>query len=398
MKIDYGKVSQTTERIKNSAEVNLKSYVNREYKALIADMAQCKGEYSDSIREELETERMAVAAAADFMIKLQRMMQSSAASFRELDGAYKNGAGMSGTLVNLSAGLLQSSDHILPEETGMHRQIGTSGPGMENALQGFRDLLIHGGVVSGGGNADPGSWWFNNEETAGRNRSGSTPGAAERVLEVGEAVGNSTLNRENANITQIGFISAKYETGGFNPGMISSGKGDFGGVSYGIPQFATNTGSADAFVTWLKEEDPEMGAYFKEYGAGTEEFSNAWKQTADEYGDKFGYMQTNYEYETVIVKLVDKAKQEYGIDYERSPALRELIYSTGIQFHCGELGLSALGDVNATMTDREIIDASYDKKIANYKSYFQGSDVDVQEDVKQRFINERKDVLALLNE
>lgn len=92
-----------------------------------------------------------------------------------------------------------------------------------------------------------------------------------------EAVGNSTLNRENANITQIGFISAKYETGGFNPGMISSGKGDFGGVSYGIPQFATNTGSADAFVTWLKEEDPEMGAYFKEYSAGTEEFSNAWK-------------------------------------------------------------------------------------------------------------------------
>lgn len=109
-------------------------------------------------------------------------------------------------------------------------------------------------------------------------------------------------------------------------------------------------------------------------------------------------MQTNYEYETVIVKLVDEAKQKYGIDYERSPALRELIYSTGIQFHCGELGLSALGDVNATMTDREIIDASYDKKIANYKSYFQGSDVDVQEDVKQRFINERKDVLALLNE
>lgn len=92
MKIDYGKVSQATESIKNSAEVNLKSYVNREYKALIDAMAQCRGEYRDSIREELETEQKAVAAAADFMIKLQRMMQNSAASFRELDGAYKNGA------------------------------------------------------------------------------------------------------------------------------------------------------------------------------------------------------------------------------------------------------------------------------------------------------------------
>lgn len=273
---------------------------------------------------------------------------------------------------------------------------------MENVFQGFRDLLIHGGVVLGGGNVDPGSWWFNNEETAGRNRSGLTPGAAERVLEVGgaveNAIENSILKRKNVNFTQIGFISAKYETGGFEPGMISSGSGDFGGISYGIPQFSTNTGSADAFVTWLKEENPEMGAHFKEYSAGAEEFSNAWKQTADEYGDKFGYMQTNYEYETVIVKLVDEAKQKYGIDYERSPALRELIYSTGVQFHCGELGLSALGDVNATMTDREIINASYDNKIANYKSYFRGSSEDVQENVKERFVNERIDILALLDE
>lgn len=48
------------------------------------------------------------------------------------------------------------------------------------------------------------------------------------------------------------------------------------------------------------------------------------------------------------------------------------------------------------MSDADIINASYDKKIANYKNYFKSSGQTVQESVKNRFINERKDVLALV--
>lgn len=197
---------------------------------------------------------------------------------------------------------------------------------------------------------------------------------------------------------KIGFISAIYESGGFNPGKVSDGIGDYGGVSYGIPQFSTTQGSADAFVSWLKREYPNMGAYFKDYKAGSDEFTKAWKDVANDYGDDFGYIQTNYVYDNVIVVLIDKAKEEYGIDYNRSIALRELVYSTGVQFDCGELGMAALGDVNSDMTDREIINASYDNKIANYRSYFRSSSVEMQENIKERFINEREDVLALLEE
>ena len=102
-------------------------------------------------------------------------------------------------------------------------------------------------------------------------------------------------------------------------------------------------------------------------------------------------------YNTVISVLVDKAKNELGIDYTRSTALLELIYSTGVQFHSDSLGISALGNVHAGMSDEEIINASYEKKIANYQTYFQSSSTAVQESIKNRFINEWSDALDLLN-
>ncbi|HKG81488.1 MAG TPA: LysM domain-containing protein, partial [Pyrinomonadaceae bacterium] len=38
---------------------------------------------------------------------------------------------------------------------------------------------------------------------------------------------------------ELGALSAKYETGGRGPGTVSTGAGDFGGVSYGSYQMAS---------------------------------------------------------------------------------------------------------------------------------------------------------------
>lgn len=195
---------------------------------------------------------------------------------------------------------------------------------------------------------------------------------------------------------KLGFISAKYETGGYDGGKVSSGAGDYGGISYGIPQFSTTTGSADKFVNWLKQSNPEMGKYFGNSRAGSTEFSNAWKQVYSKYGDAFSNVQTSYAYDNFVQPLANLAKQKTGIDYTRSDALKELLFSTAIQFGSGSLGLSALGNVSANMSDADIINASYDKKIANYKSFFKDSSSDVQESVRNRFANERNDVLALV--
>lgn len=202
--------------------------------------------------------------------------------------------------------------------------------------------------------------------------------------------------QKSRDIEDIGFISAKYESGG-NGGTVSSGNGDYGGVSYGVSQLSSKAGSADKFVEWLKTNNPQMASAFKNYKAGTTEFSNAWKQTFTNYGDNFTKMQKQYTYNSHVKPLADLAKQETGIDYTRSPALMELLYSTAIQFGAGSLGLSALGNVTSNMTDEEIVNASYDKKISNYKIYFSSSSTSVQESVKNRFTNERKDVLQLIS-
>lgn len=206
---------------------------------------------------------------------------------------------------------------------------------------------------------------------------------------------NQNTDSVNLNSGKHGFISAKYETGGWDPGLVSSGAGDYGGISYGLPQFSTTTGSAASFVNWLKKTYPEMGSAFGNASPGTSEFGNAWKETYSKYGDKFANAQTTYAYNTLVKPLVDLAKQKTGIDYTSSDALFELIYSTAIQFGGGSLGLSALGDVSNGMSERDIINASYDKKINNVGSFFRSSSGDVQNSVKNRFEQERNDVLAL---
>lgn len=217
----------------------------------------------------------------------------------------------------------------------------------------------------------------------------TAPATTQGVVAVNAAVKPQGSNK-------IGFISSKYEVGGWNPGRVSSGAGDYGGISYGIPQFSTTTGSADKFVNWVKQTSPEIGKAFGNSRAGSQEFSNAWKNVSNQYGDQFGEMQTAYAYQNFVQPLVNLAKQKTGIDYTRSPALKELIYSTAIQFGGGNLGLAALGNVRSDMSDRDIVNASYDKKISNVGNFFKSSSKAVQNGVKNRFANERNDVLGLL--
>lgn len=222
---------------------------------------------------------------------------------------------------------------------------------------------------------------------------GLTPTQTAPVREMVQA---NQISQITGKPTRLGYVSAKYETGGYNGGLVSSGKGDYGGISYGVPQFSTKTGSADSFVSWLKTNRPDMGQYFGNAKAGTGEFSNAWKNVYAKFGDDFSEVQSEYAFNNFAKPLAALAKAKTGVDYTRSPALKELLYSTAVQFGGGKLGLSALGKVSAGMSDRDIINASYDEKIKNYNSYFKSSSQSVRESVKNRFINERNDVLSMI--
>jgi len=77
----------------------------------------------------------------------------------------------------------------------------------------------------------------------------------------------------------IGALAARYEAAAKeNPGAVSPGTGDSGGVSYGSYQLSSRKGTADAFVAsaearlWAEE--------FRGLKPGTDAFSQKWRAVA----------------------------------------------------------------------------------------------------------------------
>ena len=194
-------------------------------------------------------------------------------------------------------------------------------------------------------------------------------------------------------LDDVGYISAKYEGG--KVGAIATVKGDHGGTSYGIPMFATNTGSADAFISWLKETYPNIGSYFSSHKAGTSYFNEAWKKASNDFPDIFAQAQIQYGIANIVEPQYKKILNKYGLDMKRNPALYEALISMAYQYNNLSSGL--LNGYKPDMTDREIIELIYNNKANNIGNNFQSSSKAVQRGIANRIKNEYRDVLSLLS-
>lgn len=196
----------------------------------------------------------------------------------------------------------------------------------------------------------------------------------------------------------LGKISAKYEVGGKKGDSISHTKGDYGGASYGLPQFSATTGSAKAFVNSLKGTPYEQ--YFKNAGApGSKGFDEAWKAAYKLNPDDFTKKQQQYAYEKFASPFINRVKKEKGVDLNSTRALQELAFSTSVQFGGGSLGVRALGDINSGMSEKDIINTSFATKRNNVGSFFKSSSKQIQNSLKNnRFKTEEQDTLALLGQ
>lgn len=196
----------------------------------------------------------------------------------------------------------------------------------------------------------------------------------------------------------LGKVSAKYEVGGKRGDAISHTKGDYGGASYGIPQFSATTGSAKAFVNSLKGTPYEQ--YFKNAGApGSKGFDNAWKAAYKLNPDDFTKKQQEYAFNNFASPFINKVKKQKGVDLNSTRALQELAFSTSVQFGGGSLGLRALGDINSGMNEKDIINTSFATKRNNVGSFFKSSSKQIQNSLKNnRFRTEEQDMLALLGQ
>lgn len=201
----------------------------------------------------------------------------------------------------------------------------------------------------------------------------------------------------------LGTLSAKYETGGRGPGVVSTGAGDPGGVSYGSYQMATKMGVPQKFVKqpgfpWLTD--------FQNLTAGTADFTACWKRIAATETDAFQKCQHEYIKKTHYDLLVAKILNDDGLDVNtRSRALQNVVWSTAVQ-HGGATSMvhKALANVTCARTDpafdEKLIRAIYAERGRTKPDgnlvYFSKSSPNVQKGVANRFKNELNDALAML--
>ena len=201
----------------------------------------------------------------------------------------------------------------------------------------------------------------------------------------------------------LGALSAKYETGGRGCGTVSTGAGDYGGVSYGSYQMASKMGVPTKFVTqpgfpWLKD--------FANLVAGTAPFTAVWKRIAAEQGAEFQRAQHAYIKKTHYDLLVAKIRSDDNLDVNsRSRALQDVVWSTAVQHGPG----TPIVHRACTSLTCKTTDANYDqlliraiyaergrRKADGNLAYFSKSSSGVQTGVANRFKSELQDALRML--
>lgn len=202
----------------------------------------------------------------------------------------------------------------------------------------------------------------------------------------------------NPNEWKLGETSEAFESGGKGAGTISSGVGDYGGVSYGTYQLASNNGRVYDFLNKKGYADKFKGA-----SAGTKEFNKTWKELA--HDPEFAKAQHEYIKETHY----DKAQAglaEQGIDLsKRGKAVQDMLWSTSVQFGAGtaKRNNGAVGMINKAlagrdidkMSDEEIITAVQDYKLSQNDKLFKSSSANVRAGTAKRAVMEKERLLKL---
>jgi hypothetical protein len=206
------------------------------------------------------------------------------------------------------------------------------------------------------------------------------------------------INNHNSNIS-LGSLSAKYESNG-KPGIIGNTSGDYGGKSYGAWQFSANMGSLQNFMKWLSRNNTDfykqlVAAKKLDGGKFGSNFDKKWRMIARNNNTKFLKLQHGYTKHSYYDNTVAQLKKTYRIDINtRSNALRNVLWSTAVQ-HGVTGAYNIFKKFNLAASDESIINSIYNERL-KVNTYFRNCSASIKQSVKNRFINERRDALAML--
>jgi LysM repeat protein len=205
----------------------------------------------------------------------------------------------------------------------------------------------------------------------------------------------------------LGALSSRYETGGRGPGTVSSGAGDPGGVSYGSYQLAGNMNRPQEF---LANEGARWAGEFGGAAPGTQSFSATWREIAAREPEAFQAAQHDFIQRTHYDVQTDRIANA-GLDVStRSHALQDVVWSTSVQHGPNSAVVTramaaverqGIDPSSGDAYDRALIDAVYDERgrrnASGELAYFTSARADVQAGVAQRFEDERRDALNMLD-
>lgn len=180
----------------------------------------------------------------------------------------------------------------------------------------------------------------------------------------------------------------------FAVGAISSGKGDLGGKSYGVYQFASNeavSSSLRDFVNWSKNVH---GPTLKQAGAiASSSFDAAWKKLALDSNKDFGILQENFAKEVLWVASLKKFEDASKVRLEkRSDRLLDLVVGSVNQYGKLIQGIAKYVAENGgdKLSDNQVGILIQNYKLANVDNHFKSSSAAVRRGIRSRIIRERK--------
>ncbi|MBX4652839.1 hypothetical protein [Klebsiella michiganensis] len=189
----------------------------------------------------------------------------------------------------------------------------------------------------------------------------------------------------------LGKTSERYESGGRGPGVISSGKGDHGGVSYGMYQLSSKMRTVNKYISVSKYQD-----LFEGKEPATPEFNKVWKKIAIDHKEEFAKDQHLFIEKTHYQVQIDLLASK-GLNFSHSrAAINDMIWSTSVQYGptTGLISRALKGKDFETLTDAEVITIVQDYKINHVEDLFPSSPT-WWDDLKTRALTEKKDLLKL---
>jgi hypothetical protein len=189
----------------------------------------------------------------------------------------------------------------------------------------------------------------------------------------------------------LGQTSKSFESGKGGAGTVSTGKGDFGGASYGTYQLSSKQGTLQNFL-----KASGYGSQFEGLGPGTQAFNQRWKYVAQN-DPRFGSAQHDFIKQTHFDPQVARLKQA-GIDISgRGKAVQDAVWSTSVQFggNTALIEKALQGKDSAKLSDADFVSALQDYKIANNDRLFSKSSGKVRVGTLNRARNEKTQLLSL---